>query len=232
MQWFYLDVNQLQVPADESELGGLIQRGTITEETLLWNESMPEWKSAGALFPDSFVPGAASASSGESSKPAEATPGRKLVTGHSQKMGVVKRDLSAPRSSVAIEGTAQSAEEKELVKDFASYLAVNAGWIKFGAVICIIVGVANCLTIFGIIIGWLPIWVGVILLKAANSATSAQVTGYREELEESLDRLSFFFKLLGILLLLYLLFIAGLAAFAVLGGFVGMIMESGISTPS
>ena len=232
MQWFYLDVNQLQVPTDESELGGLIQRGTITQETLLWNESMPEWKAAGSLFPDSFAPGAVpSDSAGESSSPAAAAE-RKLVAGHSKKMGVVKRDLRAPRSGGAVEGTVQSAEEKELVKDFASYLAVNAGWIKFGAVLCIIVGVANCLTIFGLIIGWLPIWVGVILLKAANSATTAQVTGYREELEESLDRLSFFFKLLGILLLIYLLFVAGLAAFAALGGFVGMIMESDFSTPS
>ncbi len=43
------------------------------------------------------------------------------------------------------------------------------GWIKFLAIFSIAIGVLYALSIFGIIIAWLPIWLGIILLKVANS---------------------------------------------------------------
>ena len=43
------------------------------------------------------------------------------------------------------------------------------GWIKFLAIVWIICGGLYALTIIGIIVAWIPIWLGTILLKVSNN---------------------------------------------------------------
>ena len=44
------------------------------------------------------------------------------------------------------------------------------GWMKFIGIMTIIGGCFQALTIFGLVIAWLPIWMGVVLTKAGSKA--------------------------------------------------------------
>ncbi len=231
MQWFYLDANQLQVPADESELGGLIQNGTITAETLLWNETMSDWEAAASLFPDWFAEAGSAevpvAEPPQDSAPMVTRPAPKLAAGGATKIGLVKRPIQTARSAVKSGGDAGLADEEtqprsDLIRDLASFIGARAGWIKFFAIVNIINGVLACLTVVGAVVGWLPIWLGVILLKVANLSVSAQYSGSQEELEEALDRAGFYFKLQGILIFVVLVFMAINIAVLFVSGFASM----------
>lgn len=246
MQWFYLDPNQQQVPADENDLGGLVQAGSIQADTLLWNETLSDWQPAATLFPTWF-PEPAQAQPVAEAQPAA---GPKLVAGKPASIGMVKRpiktgaggkptgptrtgNLGRPRAGggavatagggaqeLAEEGGGQ--EETELVRDMGAVLAANGGWMKFLGVMMIIMGILNCLTVIGALFGWIPIWLGVVLNRAAGAASRAQMRGDALDLEESLDRVGFFFKLQGILILivliLYVLLIVAALASGVLAG--------------
>ncbi|MCE9616538.1 MAG: DUF4339 domain-containing protein [Lentisphaerae bacterium] len=57
MDWYYTTASDEQVgPVDESTIQGLINNGTISKVTPVWNEALPEWIDAGGsvlanLFP-------------------------------------------------------------------------------------------------------------------------------------------------------------------------------------
>jgi hypothetical protein len=71
------------------------------------------------------------------------------------------------------------------------------GWIKFLAIFSIAIGALYALSIFGIIIAWMPIWLGIILLKVANS-TREVAEGKVESLGNMFTSLKTFFILTGI----------------------------------
>ncbi len=87
-------------------------------------------------------------------------------------------------------------------------LVEAAGWIKLLAWVTIVGGVIQCLTISGIIIGWLPIWMGIILKRAAeNLELSRQTNDQRLYYETSKD-LAKYFTIAGVLALIGLIFLA------------------------
>ena len=43
------------------------------------------------------------------------------------------------------------------------------GWMKFVGVLSIIYGVLVALSIIGILIAWLPIWIGILLFQSASA---------------------------------------------------------------
>ena len=96
----------------------------------------------------------------------------------------------------------------------------------------IIVGVGYCLSIVGAIIGWLPIWLGVLIFKAAGSAVSAQITGHTEELEDSLERIALWFKLQGIFLLVSVILMVTGIVLSFTMGLMGMIMAMQEGVPN
>jgi len=71
----------------------------------------------------------------------------------------------------------------------------------------IIGGIIAAFTIVGIIICWLPIWMGVLLFKAGNAIEEAQYTGSREKLEFSLGQLKTYFTINGVLTLIGLIIV-------------------------
>lgn len=74
MEWYYADASEQQQAVDESQIPGLIAAGTIKRTTLVWNETLPDWKDAGQVRPDWFP-----ASSPEAGSPVLApvtTPGQ------------------------------------------------------------------------------------------------------------------------------------------------------------
>ena len=70
-------------------------------------------------------------------------------------------------------------------------------------------GILTAITIVGIIIAWLPIWLGVLLFQAAGRIDTAFATEDEMSLRESLAKLKTFFVIQGVLLLIYIAIAVG-----------------------
>lgn len=90
----------------------------------------------------------------------------------------------------------------QIIKDVSSPLFEARGWMKFLGVLMIIYGVLLIFTVIGIIICWLPIWLGVLLFQAAGSSEGAHHMGDKAELHKSLSKVKMFFTIQGILALI------------------------------
>lgn len=101
-------------------------------------------------------------------------------------------------------------EESNFVKEVSLPLYQAKGWMKLLGVVMIVQGIFTALTIIGIIIAWLPIWLGVLLFQAASKAEAAQMAGQQVPLMESLNKIKTYFVINGVLMLIMLI-IAGLA---------------------
>jgi hypothetical protein len=87
------------------------------------------------------------------------------------------------------------------IKDVSQPLATGSGWMKFVGIIFIIQGAITALTIVGIVIAWLPIWIGVLLMQSAGAIERAQLSGDASALKESLAKLRTYFVIQGVLYL-------------------------------
>jgi hypothetical protein len=118
----------------------------------------------------------------------------------------------------------------ELSNEVEEKVTVNCkdmnGWMKFLGIACIVVGGISALSIVGIIIAWLPIWMGVILLRTANS-TREVATGKLESLGNMFGSLKTFFLLSGVAMIVYLVLIVlsiiwyMVVGLAMIGGILG-----------
>ena len=111
---------------------------------------------------------------------------------------------------------------EQLVRQLSQTACGSSGWMKFLGVLSIIQGIFLIFTIWGILICWLPIWIGVILFKAAGDADLAS-RGAPGKLMDFLQKLNRYFLIQGVLALiaiiigLVVLFVAGMAFFMGLG---------------
>jgi len=78
-------------------------------------------------------------------------------------------------------------------------LADAAGWMKLIGTLAIIYGVLMALTIIGLIIAWLPIWMGVLLNRAADQAREATAAGDEAHAITATSSLQTIFKVQGII---------------------------------
>lgn len=74
----------------------------------------------------------------------------------------------------------------------------SRGWMKFVGVAEIVSGVGLALTVMGLLVAWLPIWMGVVLFKAAGHTRRAVEESDPASLRAALDQLRTFFVLGGI----------------------------------
>jgi Family of unknown function (DUF5362) len=88
------------------------------------------------------------------------------------------------------------------IKDLSQPLASGKGWMKFVGIVFIVHGALIALSIIGIVIAWLPIWIGVLLMQSANALERAQASGDADALKESLSRLRTYFVIQGVLYLI------------------------------
>ncbi|MFQ5584705.1 MAG: DUF5362 family protein [Calditrichia bacterium] len=89
-----------------------------------------------------------------------------------------------------------------VLKNLKQTASDMSGWLKFLGIVNIISGALSAITIVGIIYAWLPIWMGVLLLQAGNSATNARFGGSNEELIVVMQKLKTFFILTGVLMII------------------------------
>ena len=78
-------------------------------------------------------------------------------------------------------------------------LCQAAGWLKFLGILNIIAGVIYCLTIVGLIVGWLPIWIGISLNKASSSLESGLARRSPGDIRAGMDSLALVIKIFGVL---------------------------------
>lgn len=79
---------------------------------------------------------------------------------------------------------------------------VNAkGWLKLMGIVQIIIGGMYCLTIIGAVIGWLPIWMGILLTKASAALENPNNP---DAVHEAMSKLGTLFTIAGVLTLIWL----------------------------
>ena len=76
-----------------------------------------------------------------------------------------------------------------------------AGWMKFMGIMTIIGGCLQALSIVGLVIAWLPIWMGVVLTKAGAKAGEYANKGDFASLEGMTGQLKTYFTISGIMII-------------------------------
>ena len=104
----------------------------------------------------------------------------------------------------------QTQDQASLVREIG--LPIHAGkmWLKLLGVLSILQGILSAITIVGIVIAWLPIWLGVLLYQSATIIERAYLTGDKIALTTAMDKLRLYFTIQGILTLIGLI-IGGIA---------------------
>lgn len=117
----------------------------------------------------------------------------------------------------------ESPVTNDWVKALSLPLYQSRGWMKLIGVMMILYGALVALSIIGIIVAWLPIWMGILLFQAASAAEEAQLNESPDELLNALTRLKTYFTIMGILTLIGLLF----SLIGLFGGMGGMLIGGG-----
>ena len=98
--------------------------------------------------------------------------------------------------------TGMQQSQDNLIRELCMPIYQSKGWLKLIGILSIIYGIILVMTLFGIIIAWLPIWMGVLLLQSASSVERAQITSDKALLLESLDKIKTYFTIMGVLTLI------------------------------
>ena len=96
--------------------------------------------------------------------------------------------------------------DSHLLQQLRTISGNMAAWMKFLGIIYIIQAAITTLFTFfvGILVAWLPLWLGILLFQAGNRASSAAVGKNPQELIPMLDKLRLFFIINGIVLIIFL----------------------------
>ena len=114
--------------------------------------------------------------------------------------------------------------EENNVQAIMQPLVNGSLWMKLAAVLMIIAGALQALTIIGILWAWVPIWMGVLLFQAAGAADQAARSGEAGHAVLASDKLRLFFMIQCIVMLVGLVvgligfMIGGMAVFTGLAG--------------
>jgi hypothetical protein len=93
-------------------------------------------------------------------------------------------------------------QDTHLIQELSAPIYQARGWLKFLGVLSIIGGVVQAISLVGIFIAWLPIWMGVLMFQAGSSIDSASQFGDKFTFLSSLGSLKTYFVLQGILTLI------------------------------
>jgi hypothetical protein len=111
----------------------------------------------------------------------------------------------------------QTNDQAGMVKELSIPLYQCKGWIKFVGVMSIIGGALYALSLIGIIIAWLPIWMVVLLFQSANAIESAYLSGDRNAMTRALGKLKTYFIIMGVMTLIGIIIMVLAMFFGVLG---------------
>jgi uncharacterized membrane protein HdeD (DUF308 family) len=80
----------------------------------------------------------------------------------------------------------------------------SKGWLKFLGILSIIAGGLYALTLVGIVVAWMPIWVGIIMVQAGSRAQEYAERGDPKALAGYTGKIKTLFAIMGILTLISL----------------------------
>jgi len=109
-------------------------------------------------------------------------------------------------------------DHSDMIRMLSRPLFEARTWMQFSGIVLILMGAACALTMWGIIICWIPIWLGVLLIKSASGMEAAHTASDPDSLLQALSRLKTGFIILGILMALELL--GAVIGLFVMGGLV------------
>ena len=110
----------------------------------------------------------------------------------------------------------QPVQAQNPVLDRLIFTAKNMSiWVKLLGIINIISGALTALTLVGIIIAWLPIWLGILLFQAGSRADEALASKRPDQLITMMEKLRLFFLIQGVMIIV--MFGVGILAFLIFG---------------
>jgi hypothetical protein len=103
---------------------------------------------------------------------------------------------------------------ESMIQRILAPLYLAKGWIKFVGVMAIIQGVFSIFTLWGILICWLPIWMGALLCGASNQIRIACESDNEPAAQTAMQKLGTYFRIMGVLSILTVIvfFVAMFAA--------------------
>jgi len=116
------------------------------------------------------------------------------------------------------------------VQDAALPLYQSKGWLKLVAVLMIVGGVFYAITIVGIVIAWLPIWMGVLLWQTADNIEQARDSGNVEQFMVAQQKLKTYFTITGVTALVSI--ILAVLGFLMFGALIVASVREGVNLPA
>lgn len=117
-----------------------------------------------------------------------------------------KNPYSSPEQSSPF-GTNVAAAPGVLPMDVIMPLYNAKGWMKLIGIVNIVFGVLYCITIVGAVVGWLPLWIGVLLTKASGHLETGVASSSSHEIGQATSKLGTLFTIFGVLTLIQLIII-------------------------
>lgn len=113
--------------------------------------------------------------------------------------------------------------EEKLIEEIAFPLYASRNWLKLIGILLIVYGGLVAITLIGILVAWLPIWIGIICFQAGRKIELAYKLRDKLSLINAQKNLANFFTIYGILILaglaIGLMFIVLLISFGIPGNF-------------
>ena len=126
----------------------------------------------------------------------------------------------------------EPAQETMNIRDICAPLYQAKGWMKLIGILMIVSGALLVLTCFGIVIAWLPIWLGIALVGAASALERAYNEQQGAALVEAMTKLKTYFTVTGILLLIGIVMqLAGFIVMLATGVLAGVMEAAASSMP-
>ena len=98
-------------------------------------------------------------------------------------------------------------QDEKLVQEVSMPLFESKGWIKFLGILMIFHGLFLSLSIIGLLIAWLPVWMGVLLIKVSTKIEQAKYSGNKTDMLEAQKNLATYFTISGIVALISIIII-------------------------
>jgi hypothetical protein len=108
-----------------------------------------------------------------------------------------------------------SPQDPHMIQELSSPIYQARGWLKFLGVLSIIGGIFQALSIVGIIVAWLPIWMGVLMFQAGSSIDAAGQLGDKFAFLSSMGSIKTYFVLQGIMTLIGIIIALGMVCLLV-----------------
>lgn len=121
-------------------------------------------------------------------------------------------------------------EDNQLVRELSQPLQSGKGWLTFLGILSIVYGVFTALSIVGILVAWIPIWLGVLLIQTGNALDTARNSGDAAAMMRAMGKLKTYFVIWGVITLIGLLLSLPVMMFAFSAGMMGGV--GGVSAPS